>query len=85
LHPIFALSQAFDDMLSGLQDLNLVRGEDSLVRAIWAGKALLWQIYPQDDGAHIPKLQAFLEATHAPPVVVQAHWAWNATSAHRLA
>ena len=70
---------AFDDMLSA-QDLNLVRGEDSLVRAIWAGKALLWQIYPQDDGAHIPKLQAFLEATHAPPVVVQAHWAWNATA-----
>ena len=68
---------AFDDMLSA-QDLNLVRGEDSLVRAILAGKALLWQIYPQDDGAHIPKLQAFLEATHAPPVVVQAHWAWNA-------
>jgi uncharacterized repeat protein (TIGR03837 family) len=27
---------AFDDMLSK-QDLNLVRGEDSLVRAIWAG------------------------------------------------
>ena len=70
---------AFDDMLSA-QDLNLVRGEDSLVRAIWAGKALLWQIYPQDDGAHIPKLQAFLEATHAPPVVAQAHWAWNATT-----
>ena len=73
-----ALSQdGYDAMLAGC-DLNLVRGEDSLVRAIWAGKALLWQIYPQDDGAHISKLQAFLEATHAPPVVVQAHWAWNA-------
>jgi hypothetical protein len=46
--------------------LNLVRGEDSLVRAIWAGKAFVWQIYPQDDGAHWPKLKAFLETTHAP-------------------
>ena len=68
---------AFDEMLAS-QDLNLVRGEDSLVRAIWAGQAFLWQIYPQDDGAHVPKLQAFLQTTQAPDVVVQAHWAWNA-------
>jgi len=68
---------AFDAML-GVQDLNLVRGEDSLIRAIWAGKAFLWQIYPQDDGAHHAKLAAFLKASHAPDVVVQAHLAWNA-------
>jgi len=68
---------AFDAML-GEQDLNLVRGEDSLIRAIWAGKAFLWQIYPQDDGVHHTKLEAFLIATHAPDVVVQAHLAWNA-------
>ena len=68
---------AFDAMLAA-QDLNLVRGEDSLIRAIWAGKAFLWQIYPQDDGVHHAKLQAFLQATHAPEVVVQAHLAWNA-------
>jgi len=67
----------FDQMLAE-QDLNLVRGEDSLVRTIWAGQAFLWQIYPQDDGAHWPKLQAFLQATQAPPWVVQAHLAWNA-------
>jgi len=67
---------AFDEMLAA-HDLNLVRGEDSVVRAIWAGQAFLWQIYPQDDGAHWPKLQAFLQATQAPPLVVQAHWAWN--------
>ena len=71
---------AFDHMLSA-QDLNLVRGEDSLVRAIWAGKAFLWQIYPQDDGAHHAKLAAFLKASHAPDVVVQAHLAWNADHA----
>ena len=75
-----ALSQDGYDGLLASCDLNMVRGEDSLVRAIWAGKAFVWQIYPQDDGAHIPKLQAFLDATHAPPLVVQAHWAWNATS-----
>jgi len=68
---------AFDAML-GAHDLNLVRGEDSLIRAIWAGKAFLWQIYPQDDGVHHAKLEAFLKATHAPDVVVQAHLAWNA-------
>jgi uncharacterized repeat protein (TIGR03837 family) len=68
---------AFDEMLAA-HDLNLVRGEDSVVRAIWAGQAFLWQIYPQDDGAHWPKLQAFLQATQAPPLVVQAHLAWNA-------
>ena len=68
---------AFDAMLAA-QALNLVRGEDSLIRAIWAGKAFLWQIYPQDDGAHWAKLEAFLSTTHAPDVVVQAHMAWNA-------
>ncbi len=69
--------EAFDQLLAA-QDLNVVRGEDSLIRAIWAGKPFLWQIYPQHDGAHRPKLQAFLDVTQAPPVVVQAHWAWNA-------
>ena len=71
---------AFDHMLSA-QDLNLVRGEDSLVRAIWAGKAFLWQIYPQDNGAHHAKLATFLKTSHAPDVVVQAHLAWNADHA----
>ena len=70
-HPLF------DEMLCA-HDLNVVRGEDSLIRAIWAGKAFLWQIYPQDDGAHMPKLEAFLQTTQAPPLVVQAHRAWNA-------
>ena len=68
---------AFDAMLAA-QDLNLVRGEDSLIRAIWAGKAFLWQIYPQDDGVHHAKLEAFLKVTQAPEMVVQAHLAWNA-------
>ena len=48
------------DRLLWASDLNLVRGEDSLARALWAGKPTLWQLYPQDDGAHIAKLEAFL-------------------------
>jgi len=70
----------FDHLLAA-QDLNLVRGEDSLARAIWAGKAFLWQIYPQEDGVHLKKLTAFLKASQAPDVVVQAHLAWNADQA----
>jgi uncharacterized repeat protein (TIGR03837 family) len=42
-------------------DLNIVRGEDSLVRALWAGAPFAWQLYPQHDGAHGRKLRAFLE------------------------
>lgn len=41
-------------------DLNLVRGEDSFVRAQWAGRPLVWHIYPQEDDAHLVKLDAFL-------------------------
>ncbi|MFM7802293.1 MAG: elongation factor P maturation arginine rhamnosyltransferase EarP, partial [Limnohabitans sp.] len=54
----------YDVFLSSM-DLNLVRGEDSLVRAMHAGKPFLWQIYPQHDGAHVPKLHAFLKRTQA--------------------
>jgi len=41
-------------------DLNLVRGEDSWMRGLWAGRALLWQPYRQEDGAHRAKREAFL-------------------------
>jgi hypothetical protein len=75
------LSHTEFDQLLAAQDLNLVRGEDSLVRAIWAGKAFLWQIYRQDDSVHLNKLKAFLNASQAPAVVVQAHLAWNADQA----
>ena len=43
-------------------DWNFVRGEDSLVRALWAGAPLAWQIYPQAERAHMAKLEAFLDA-----------------------
>lgn len=54
------LSQHDFDRLLWSCDLNLVRGEDSLVRALWAGAPFLWQLYVQRDGAHLAKLEAFL-------------------------
>ncbi|MFJ4588296.1 elongation factor P maturation arginine rhamnosyltransferase EarP [Pseudomonas moraviensis] len=41
-------------------DFNAVRGEDSFVRAQWAGRPMLWHIYQQDDDIHLDKLDAFL-------------------------
>ena len=74
------LSQAqFDDLLQTC-DLNFVRGEDSLVRALWAGKALIWHIYPQEDGVHAIKLNAFLDWLNAPPSLRQFHLRWNGLS-----
>lgn len=58
-------------------DLNFVRGEDSLVSALFANKPFIWQIYPQSDGAHADKLQAFLDWLEAPPSLRQAHLWWN--------
>ncbi|MFC5462208.1 elongation factor P maturation arginine rhamnosyltransferase EarP [Massilia niabensis] len=48
------------DRLLWACDLNFVRGEDSWVRAQWAGKPFVWDIYPQDDNLHHKKLRAFL-------------------------
>lgn len=67
---------AFDEMLWA-SDLNLVRGEDSLVRALWAGQAFVWQIYPQHDDAHHAKLDALLDWLQAPPSLRLFHHLWN--------
>ena len=66
----------FDEMLWSC-DLNFVRGEDSLVRALWAGEAFVWQIYPQDDNAHHAKLEAFLDWMQAPASLRHMHAVWN--------
>ena len=81
------LTQADFDHLLWSCDLNFVRGEDSVVRALWAGKPLVWQIYPQDDGVHRTKLDAFLDMQGAPPSLRAFHHRWNAdtpTPAARL-
>jgi uncharacterized repeat protein (TIGR03837 family) len=59
-HPLPFLPQPRYDELLWFCDLNFVRGEDSFVRAQWAGKPFVWQIYPQDEAAHRIKLDAFL-------------------------
>ena len=61
LHPLPALPQPQFDRLLWCSDLNLVRGEDSAVRALWAGRPHVWQIYRQDDGVHAQKLIAFMD------------------------
>ncbi len=42
-------------------DFNIVRGEDSFLRAQWAARPFLWHIYPQEEDTHLEKLQAFLQ------------------------
>ena len=61
VEPIPFLTQADYDRLLWSCDLNFVRGEDSFVRAQWAGVPFVWQIYRQDDEAHLAKLDAFLQ------------------------
>ena len=54
------LAQDDYDRLLWACDLNFVRGEDSWVRAQWAGRPFIWHIYPQDENLHHKKLRAFL-------------------------
>ena len=54
------IEQAQYDRLLWCCDFNAVRGEDSFLRAQWAGRPLLWHIYQQQEGAHWDKLEAFL-------------------------
>ncbi|MEP7294743.1 MAG: elongation factor P maturation arginine rhamnosyltransferase EarP [Burkholderiales bacterium] len=78
-----SLTQREYDELLWACDLNFVRGEDSFVRAQWAGKPFIWQIYPQHDGVHLAKLEAFLDrylAGAEPPLASRLRAifrAWN--------
>ncbi|MFH1813287.1 MAG: elongation factor P maturation arginine rhamnosyltransferase EarP [Pseudomonadota bacterium] len=87
LHALAFMDQDDYDRLLWQCDLNIVRGEDSFVRAQWAARPLLWHIYPQDEGAHLIKLDAFLDR-HAEglPEEVAArlralHRGWNSSAA----
>lgn len=71
------LTQTDFDHLLWACDVNFVRGEDSLVRALWAGKPLVWQIYPQHDAAHETKLKAFLDWLQPPQSLRRANAVWN--------
>ncbi|MDQ3028000.1 MAG: elongation factor P maturation arginine rhamnosyltransferase EarP, partial [Pseudomonadota bacterium] len=71
------------DQLLWACDVNFVRGEDSFVRAQWAARPLVWNVYPTDDGAHWVKMAAFLarytDALDRPQAAaVTSLWeAWN--------
>ncbi len=65
------------DRLLWACDLNFVRGEDSFVRAQWAGKPFVWQIYPQHDDAHHAKLEAFMVRAALPPDWRTLWRGWN--------
>lgn len=77
------LEQTEYDKLLWACDINFVRGEDSFVRAQWAARPFVWQIYPQADNAHQVKLNAFLDLYTAgmPPdmaAAVRVLWhSWN--------
>jgi uncharacterized repeat protein (TIGR03837 family) len=77
LHTLPAFTQREFDHLLWACDLNFVRGEDSLVRALWAGQPLVWHIYPQHDDAHHTKLDAFLDWLDAPASLRRIHHQWN--------
>jgi uncharacterized repeat protein (TIGR03837 family) len=73
------MSQREFDHLLWSCDFNFVRGEDSLVRALWAGRPFCWQLYPQDDCAHHAKLEAFLAWLQPEPAWSALFRAWNGT------
>lgn len=66
------------DKLLWACDFNFVRGEDSFVRAQFAGRPFIWHIYPQDENLHHVKLRAFL-GRYAPDIdsLNQFALAWN--------
>lgn len=79
----FVDQDAFDRRL-WISDLNFVRGEDSFVRAQWAGQPYVWHAYPQEGDAHLVKMDAFLtrlEATLPEGIRIDQRtfwYAWNA-------
>jgi uncharacterized repeat protein (TIGR03837 family) len=79
------LPQASYDALLWACDCNFVRGEDSFVRAQWAARPFVWQIYPQRDRVHSAKLDAFLALyceglpTRAADAVSRFTRFWNQT------
>lgn len=72
----FVAQPDFDRVL-WCADLNFVRGEDSFVRAAWAARPLVWQIYPQDGNIHLEKLDAWLARYPAPAHAADLIRAWN--------
>lgn len=84
------LDQDRYDRLLWSCDLNLVRGEDSFVRALWAARPFIWQPYRQEEDAHRAKLRAFLDrylpdfAEPERTLLERAFFGWNDGVPERL-
>jgi len=87
VHLIPFLSQDDYDHLLWACDINFVRGEDSWIRAIWAGKPFIWQPYWQADKVHIQKMLAFLHVYNGncnaeiQNLLIDAHQEWSSNDA----
>jgi uncharacterized repeat protein (TIGR03837 family) len=85
----FVAQEEYDKLLWAC-DINFVRGEDSCVRAQWAGKPFVWHIYPQQDGVHVNKLNALLNLycsgldAQSSGALRELWSAWNDTDADKL-
>lgn len=77
IQPLPYLSQADFDILLDYADLNVVRGEDSFVRAIWAAKPFIWQPYAQTEQTHLTKLEAWLAQTSFDATLQRTMQAWS--------
>ncbi|AZS50891.1 elongation factor P maturation arginine rhamnosyltransferase EarP [Entomomonas moraniae] len=77
------ITQVDFDKLLWCTDYNIIRGEDSFIRAQYAGKPMLWHIYPQREKTHLMKLEAFLEhyldgLPSSVQLIIKNWWfAWN--------
>lgn len=78
------LDQAGYDRLLWSCDLNFVRGEDSWIRAHWAGRPFIWHPYPQAGQTHQIKLAAFLDRFESiageAPGIRRMMSAWSGTA-----
>lgn len=75
------LEQGKYDQLLWACDINFVRGEESFIRAQWAARPFVWNIYPQTERSHRLKLEAFLNlyTESMPPDLSAAVFSlWNA-------
>ena len=82
-HVVPFVTQDMYDQVLWACDLNFVRGEDSFVRALWAGKPFVWAPYRQDQGAHLEKLDAFLAIFEAPGELRDFTRFWNGAGSVR--
>ncbi|HSQ03307.1 MAG TPA: elongation factor P maturation arginine rhamnosyltransferase EarP [Burkholderiales bacterium] len=85
----FVPQPQYDELLWSC-DYAFVRGEDSFVRAQWAARPFIWNIYPQGEAAHRIKLEAFMDLYCAGwPAAIASDFrdmwlAWNQMAAGRV-